>query len=292
MKSFSFIKTVPLFVFSLFMVVSAVQRTITISGTVVDSVTGLPVQDAIVLLFDTQSLNIDTSNLSTLPFDTAFTAANGTFSRTITAPQTNLILVYAVTKTGYSLYYSGTALLSTTVNLGTIKIVPNALAPKDTIMVSGKVVDSATGLGISGALVGLSGGDLDTVGKTAITTSDGTFSRQVIINKVGSLTIVGYIAYNAGYNPALGQKTATGKTVDLGTITLSANTHVRWNRQPVRSLSINATGMSVYSLNGRLLYTGPIASPGRIARQSSGTVLVDLRNNGMSVGKKKIVPVR
>jgi hypothetical protein len=268
------------------------QRSITVSGVVVDSVTGQPVQNAIVLLYDAQTLNIDTSDLSTLDLDTAFTASNGSFSKTITAPSTNLILIYAVVMEGYSLYYSGTALLTTTISLPTIKLVPTDLAAKDTITVSGKVVDSATGIGIPDAIVGLSGGDLDTVGKTAITDANGNFSRQVIINKVGALTIVGYVAYKDGYNPAIGQKTATGKTVDLGNIILSRNTPVLWKAQQRVRLRNIATSMTIYSMNGRKLYTGRVAPLNRVIEHSTSAVLVEFRHNGSIIDRKKVMPER
>jgi hypothetical protein len=258
----------------------------------VDSVTGQPVQNAIVLLYDAQTLNIDTSDLSTLDLDTAFTASNGSFSKTITAPSTNLILIYAVVMEGYSLYYSGTALLTTTISLPTIKLVPTDLAAKDTITVSGKVVDSATGIGIPDAIVGLSGGDLDTVGKTAITDANGNFSRQVIINKVGALTIVGYVAYKDGYNPAIGQKTATGKTVDLGNIILSRNTPVLWKAQQRVRLRNIATSMTIYSMNGRKLYTGRVAPLNRVIEHSTSAVLVEFRHNGSIIDRKKVMPER
>jgi hypothetical protein len=268
------------------------QRNITVSGVVVDSVTGQPVQNAIVLLYDAQTLNIDTSDLSTLDLDTAFTASNGSFSKTITAPSTNLILIYAVVMEGYSLYYSGRGLSSTTIKLDTIKLVPTDLAAKDTITVSGKVVDSATGIGIPDAIVGLSGGDLDTVGKTAITNANGNFSRQVIINKVGALTIVGYVAYKDGYNPAMGQKTATGKTVDLGNIILSSNTPVLWKAQQQRPLHNIATSMTMYSLNGRKLYTGRVMPLDRAIAHLTSAMLVEFRHNGSIVDRKKVLPAR
>lgn len=264
----------------------------TISGVVVDSATGLPVQNAIVLLYDTRTLNIDTSDLSTLELDTAFTGSDGSFSKVISVPMGNLLLVYAAVKDGYSLYFNGTGLLSSPVRLDTIRLVPTTIAAKDTITVSGKVVDSATGVGIPGALVGLSGGDLDTVGKTATTGADGSFSRQVIINKVGGMTIVGYIAYKDGYTPAIGQKTANGKTLDLGTIGLSQNTPVRRTLTPAAPVRTNPTSMNVYSLNGRLVYSGPAMRADLLLKNASGALLVEFRDKGVPVGRQKMIPSR
>jgi hypothetical protein len=265
------------------------QRSITVSGTVVDSVTGQPVENAVVLLYDASSLNIDTSDLSTLELDTAFTTSNGSFSKTISAPSSNLILIYAVVSQGYSFYFSGTALMSTTIKLDTIKLVPTDLATKDTITVSGKVVDSATGSGIPGAIIGISGGDLDTTGKSFATDASGNFTRQVIINKIGSSTIVGYIAYKDGYTPAMGQKTATGKTVDLGIITLSRNTPVLWKAQSRVWLQNNPTSMALYSLNGRRLSTGRVAPLNRLSLHSTNAALVEFRHNGSIIDRKKVL---
>jgi hypothetical protein len=282
-----------LFILLIFGFSFAAQRNVTVSGVVVDSVTGQPIPNAIVLLLDTNITDVsqvDSIDITKLKPDTAITTANGVFSKTITTTMTNFILAYMVIKEGYSVIINGTIMLSTTIDLDTIKLVPTDIAAKDTITVSGKVVDSATGVGIPGALIGLSGGDLDTVGKTAITDANGNFSRQVIINKVGTLTIVLYVAYKDGYNPAVGSETAINKTVDLGTIILSQNTPVLWKAQ--QRLRNIATSMTIYSMNGRKLYTGRVAPLNRVIEHSTSAVLVEFRHNGSIIDRKKVMPER
>jgi hypothetical protein len=273
---------------------AAAQRTITVSGVVVDSVTMQPVPNATVLLLDT-STNIDTSaigsiDISKLKPDSVLTTANGSFSKPLTVPYANIILAYMVVKEGYFLDFNFTLMLSTTINLDTIKLIPNAIAPKDTVTVSGTIVDSTTGIGIPGALIGLSGGDLDTAGKTAVADNQGNFSRQVIVSKVGTFTIVGYIAYKDGYNPAVGTKNATGKTVDLGIIKLLPNTQVRWTMRAAIPVPIRATNMTLYSLNGQRIYTGPGMPLKRAIRLPTSAVVADFKMHGTAIGRKKVIP--
>jgi hypothetical protein len=284
-----------LFMLSLMGFSFAAQRTVTVSGVVVDSVTGQPVPNAIVLLLDTNITDItqiDSVDINTLKPDTAFTSTDGSFSKTITTAATNLILAYMIVKEGYAIYLTGTIMLSTTINLGTIKLVPTALAPKDTVMVSGKVVDSKTGQGIPDAKVAISGADMDTTGKTVTTDANGTFSRQVILTRITSLTIVGYVAYKEGYEPVIGTKPAPGKTVDLGTIVLSSNAPVLCNPKKRMHPQNGLTTMTLYSLNGKRLYSGRVVPPGRGITHSTSAVLVEFKADGSIVDLKRFVPAR
>ncbi|MBN1129407.1 MAG: carboxypeptidase regulatory-like domain-containing protein [Chitinispirillaceae bacterium] len=298
MKLFSFTKNVSLFIISMVCMSFAVQRTIAVSGVVIDSVRDQPIQKAMVLLHDSQGIP-DINNMNGLSFDTVFTSSNGSFSYVMEIESTSNIMFYVLLKEMYAPKISYELLLgvTTSIALDTLLLVPSNLSGKDTVVVSGTVVDSVNGQGIAGALVGLMGGDLDTVGKTVVTGADGLFSKQIIVNTVtielaGTFTFVAFGVVKDGYAPATGIKMANGQTVDLDTIRLSPSTSIRWNGFTRNPLSVNANSMSVYSLNGRLLYTGPIISSDRIARHSSGAVMVDLKYSGTSVGKKKFVPMR
>jgi hypothetical protein len=263
-----------------------------VTGVVVDSTTRQPVQDAKVLLLDTnQSIILNGFDMNKLQFDSMSTASNGSFSLTVGS---NMTIFYSVVKAGYAVYINYCQLLqpTATVRLDTIRLVPLNLAAKDTLNVSGKVIDSATRTGIPGALIGMSGADLDTVGKTVIADANGNFSSKVVITKVSglSMSIIGYIAYKQGYSQAMGTKLVLTKVVNLSTISL-LSTSVRWTQRQAYARS-NPTGMALYSLNGRMLYSGRVAPLNRVIDRSTSAVLVEFRHNGSIVDRKKIMPVR
>jgi hypothetical protein len=275
----------------LFFVPAAQTKTLTITGTIVDSITGSPVPQAMVLLYATSSItSIDTSNLGALNLDTVFTGTNGKFQYQMTTSSQAIVLVYGVLKLDYQIKYNYSLILSTTVTLGAIKISPIDASQKDTLTVSGTVVDSATGNGISGALVIMSsGGGFDTTGNTVLTNNDGAFSKQVIISKLNGASIVTYIVTDQNYQTKLGQNTATGKQLDLGTITLKRTNAAIMPITLLSAARAQANRMSVYAINGRLLYTGRIVSLDKIVQGRTSAVIVKLTNENTSISTKKTV---
>jgi len=115
------------------------------------------------------------------------------------------------------------------VTLPPIKISKIDNSVRDTLTVSGIVKDSSTGIGINGARVIMTtGGAFDTIGNTTFTGADGSFSKQVIISKLNGASVVSYIITDQNYQTKLGQNTATGKQLDVGSILLkSTNVAIR-----------------------------------------------------------------
>jgi hypothetical protein len=289
------------FVGTLFCAASAqISRTITVTGTVVDSATGAPVPGALVLLLDTTasvlSIDLETlmNSLGNWKLDSAFSGADGSFSGSMSVSSGNMLLVYGVLKQGYQFYYFLTTIPpgANSVNIGTIRLKANDASAKDTITVSGKVVDSVTNQPIGGALVAMSGlGGIDTAGNRVLTNTDGTFSKQVIISKLNNSSIVAYVATAVGYTPKVGQGTAANKVLDVGTILLvSAGSAVVQGRG-MSFVKKSADRMAVYSLTGKLLYAGPVLPLESVMRKHRGAIIVDLKRNSTVVERKKIFPL-
>jgi hypothetical protein len=118
---------------------AAQTKSITVTGTVVDSTTGAPVPQAMILLFDTSTINIDPSNLGALKLDTVFSGTDGKIQYQMTVSTKSYILGYGVLKQGYHIKYSAAGFLFSTVDLGTIQISKIDTSVKDTLMVSGTV---------------------------------------------------------------------------------------------------------------------------------------------------------
>ena len=281
-----------IFVAGLFFIPNAQTKSITATGTIVDSTTGLPVPQAMVLLYASSSLSIDTNNLGALKLDTVFSGADGKFQHQMTVSTQAIILVYGVLKTGYQIKYNFSLIFLSTVTLGTIKISKMDTSMKDTIMVNGTVVDSSTTMGIGGALVIMtSGGGFDTTGNTVFTNANGTFSKQVIISKVNGASIVSFIITRQSYQTKLGKNTATGKQLDLGTILLKRIVDAIGTNAVVSMPRASANRMSVYTIGGRLLYAGRILPLEKIAQCGNCAVIVKLTNENTTIGMKKYVPV-
>ena len=274
---------------------SAQTKAITVTGTIVDSATGSPVSGAMVLLYATSDTSIDINNLGSLKLDTAFSGTNGKFQHQMTISAQAYFLVYGVLKEGYFIKYPSypSLILFTTVTLPTIEISKIDTSVRDTLQVTGTVVDSVTEVGIGGAFVIMStGGGFDTAGNTVLTNSDGTFSKQVIISKVNGVSTVSYIVTDQHYITALGQNQANGKQLNLGTITLkNKGSAIRPETKPV-SLSVRKIGMSVYSLNGRLLYEGGAQAIERIVRNYRSAVIVTIKYDNARMAIIKYTPIK
>jgi hypothetical protein len=134
------------------------------------------------------------------------------------------------------------------------------------------------------------GGAFDTIGNTVLTNPDGTFSKQVIISKANGASIVSYIITDRNYLTKLGQNTATGKQLDLGTILLKRIADAVRPGAKFGILPAAANRMSVYALNGRLLYTGRIVPLDKIEQGQTGAVIVKLANENTTIGTKIYMP--
>jgi len=277
--------------------VAAQQDTIFVSGKVVDSITGAPIPNATLLLYATASYNISPNNLGDLKLDTVYSDANGDISHTMSVIQNAFILVYGVIKQDYQIYYSVAGIQLQfniiTVNLGTIKLQKVDVLVKDTIVVSGAILDSSTGMGIDGAQVIMSGlGSFDTTGNTVLTGSDGKFSKQVIAGNAVSDTQLIYLVSKDGYRPMVGQQYISGKTLDLGTILLKRNTQgIIASAAPVR-MPRAAVVTGVYTLKGQLVSVGPFASGNPKLFRHSGVAVAVFRNQNGDARAKKVMATK
>jgi hypothetical protein len=272
----------------------AQTKSITATGIVEDSATSAGIPGAMVLLYAASLTDtIDLNNLGSLKFDTAFAGADGKFQHQMTIPAQAFFLFHAVFKLGYMINYDTipAIIFSTTVPVPPIIISKINNSVRDTLTVSGTVADLTTGTGIGGAFVIMTtGGGFDTTGNTVFTSANGTFSKQVVISVLNGASTVSYIITDRNYQTKLGKNTATGKQLDLGTIFLkSTNTAISLAYVAI-SKPATANRMSVYALNGRLLYTGRVLPLDKIAQCRSSSVIVALINGSVTVGTKKYSP--
>jgi hypothetical protein len=122
--------------------VSAAQKTVSVSGIVVDSASNQPISQATVGLFDTTMITIpnmsDTTSIVQMvtnmmnsgQIDTTTSASDGKISYSMKIASNSLVLLCGVFKQGYTFGYSISFLLPTanTVKLDTIKLskIPDA----------------------------------------------------------------------------------------------------------------------------------------------------------------------
>lgn len=278
-----------------FLANAQVPRTITVSGMVQDSATRLPVAGALVLLFDTNTIAIDPSALLNYKLDSTVSGTDGKFSYSMRVATNATLLGYAVAKQGYQTAYSATGILSLTVNLGVIKIAASTGSQRDTVTVSGTVLDSLTNAPIPGALVIMSGMvAIDTSsGNRVLTNADGTFSTQAIISKLNNVTMVGYVVSRVDYIAKTGEKTATGKQLDIGNIRLYKNAMKVLSGSRTSAAGNTVDWMYIYSLNGRLLYEGePVMPIEKVLTHKSAPVLIVLKHRDRIVEQRKLVLTR
>jgi hypothetical protein len=294
-KTLSF-ALIGIFAAGMFFLSTAQTKSITATGIVEDSATSSGIPGAMVLLYAASLTDtIDPNNLGSLKFDTAFSGADGKFQHKMTIPAQAYFLFHGVFKLGYMINYDTipTIIFSTTVPVPTIKISKIDNSVRDTLTVSGTVADLTTRTGISGALVIMStGGGFDTIGNTVLTNNYGTFSKQVIISKLNGASIVSYIITDPNYQTNLGKNTAIGKQLDLGTIVLKRNTSAIRQESGAFSSAARINRMSVYSLNGRLLYDGSALSLDKIVRNRHGALIVSLQYDNSIVTTKKYTPIK
>jgi hypothetical protein len=277
-----------------FLANAQLTRTITVTGTIQDSASGLPLAGALVMLLDTNTIPADIpgfiANIGNLKLDSTVSGADGQFSYVMTVSTSNFILGYAVLKQDYQLKFSAAGILSTTVNLGIIKIAKSDAGLKDTLTVMGRVLDFITNVPVPGALVIMSGiGALDTAsGNRATTNVDGIFSKQIIITKLNGVSIVGYVVSQLNYATKIGEMQASGKQVDLGAILLSPISQVVLPRRFMHTVENRPDGMCVYSLNGRLLYNGPVMPFEKITLCKGAPVMVMFKSNGILIDRRQV----
>jgi hypothetical protein len=172
---------------------------VTVSGKVVDS-TGLPVADAMVL-----TLSDTTFVLNSL--DSIVTKKDGTFSKQITVPKGTALLGYGVIKPGYQLSYGIGLVLLGSSNFGTTILKRGS--PGKPTAVSGRVIDSLSGLPVGDAMVRLTAisGAAVNPPDSARTSVDGKFSLTMLIDtsSIGPITSrIGYSVEKSDYQTKMG----------------------------------------------------------------------------------------
>lgn len=291
MKKYRFLLMVGLCIVSMACTVVGQQKII-VSGKVIDSNTGTPVSQALVLLSGLSSLSIP-NDIGGFKYDSTYSNADGTFKDTVTI--TGSILLYGAIKDGYDLSwnYVFIPLLSTNVNAPTIKLLPVGTSPKDTFMVSGTVVDSVTNKPIDGAQVILTGMSLSMTGDTVLTDANGIFSKQAIVSRTGprSVLILIYAVSKHGYDSRIGQNQPNGKQVKLGTIKLAPRATGVLPQRAIAPLKRSANAMSVFTLSGKRLYAGPARQLDRSLQRGAGVAVVRFTQDN-SIAAGKIVSVK
>jgi hypothetical protein len=252
-----------------------------------------------VLFYDMATLSFDTNDVTKIvtdimnsgQLDTAYTGTDGKFSYSLKVPSTSFILLCGVIKQGYQPGYAMGMLLSTSVKLDTVKLQKNnETAAKDTLMVSGTVVDSTSGSPIGNCRIIFNGtAGVDTVGNTTTTDANGTFSKQVVIAS-SALPVLIYLVNKEGYLSGGGQKQYSGKQVDLGTVKIKK---INAAVLPVRRLideGIGSTEMKIFTPSGRLLYSGEVKAFTPEKLHFHGLALFSLTRNGNNLAQRaKIV---
>jgi len=243
----------------------AQQKKVIVTGKVVDSVTSAAIPNAKIILSGLTVISIsqpiDSNAIRNLKYDTVYSKTDGTFSDTLVVVQTTNLLVYGVLKQGYAITYSFTLILLGSVDLGVIKVGKPADLIKDTITVSGTVVDSASGAAIAGVQMIMTGlGSFDTTGNTAVTDVQGKITKQVIVGNSAADRVLTYLVSKNGYFPAFGQQAISGKTLDIGTIKLKSNGQGIIVSNKVISKPDALQTVALYSVRGQLLYSGDLKS--------------------------------
>jgi hypothetical protein len=255
------------------------QQTITVTGIVVDSATHLPVSQALIGLYDTTVLTLpnlnDIASIAQLSgmvsnmigsgqVDTFSTAADGKISYSMKIASNSWVLLCGVLKPGYNFGFSARIFLPImkTINLDTIKIskIPQTNA-KDTIIVSGTIVESSAGTPVADCQIKINGpGGVDSVVNSATSNVSGIFTQQVIIGS-SSTPILVYAVTKDGYQSVIGQQAYSGKQVDFGVIKIkkTANTGVLTTNK-ILPYQKRTAGVKIYTSSGRLLFAGPIAA--------------------------------
>jgi hypothetical protein len=272
--------------------IQAQTKSLTVTGTIVDSLSGAAIQNATILLTSSVSTNITTNDLKNLKIDTVNTNAKGAFSHTMKVSFSAKLLIYGLTKQDYQIKYSYMGILTGSVALQTVKLGKIKVLVNDTLTVSGTIVDSITGKGIAGAQVNVSGlGSFDTAGNTGVTGVDGTFSKLVITRNAASDHQLIFMVSKTSYGLTVGQLAISGKTLPIGKIYLRKSTGIIVLGPIIESRK--AVLMGVYSLRGQLLCVGSsLLAYEKIHNRGDNMVIMLFRNNYGNVIARKAMELR
>ena len=198
--------------------------------------------------------------------------------------------------------------------LASLTFSASATAPAKTITVTGKVVDSVTSDSINGATVMLSVLTLTQEGElygllatgtptnalidtllhmnlkidTVYTDVHGAFSHQMQIDPTDAL--IGCVAAKPGYQTGYGIAFITNyvatTSVTVSTIKLKSNSSGILAASKPLPAQVRANNMTIYSLRGQQLYSGPVAAIDLALKNQRGPVIVNFRHNTATVDSR------
>lgn len=251
LQCLSFIVVLAAFIFS---PAFGQDKEVTVSGTVVDSVTGNPLSGVVILL--APGIIPDTSNL-----DTAFTQSDGKFNKTVLVADNTTMMTYITLKGGYKSKMGNSSIgVNNAVDFGTIALSEETYRE---IVIIGRVLDSSDNQPIPTALVILSNSSLilDTIYDSVFTSDIGVFSHKMQIGTGGIGPLPPQVIYSAtkdAYVPKEGYQAGNVDTCDLGDILLAKiNIPIIYDPySKIKISNVKPNRIEIYSVKGQMLYSG------------------------------------
>lgn len=285
----AFISILSILLFAVF--VSA--KDVVITGTVKSFATGDVIASAAVFAFGTDLANL------TIPdnVDSFYTDLNGNFSKTIQVADNANVLIYGAQKEGYLiksvpiLYIVSP--MPTEVNVGDIllKTIDDAT---DTLKVDGIVIDSATQDPVSNATVVLASGVIGDITIDTFTTDNAGVLNAKLPYIPSDNPMFNFIFFGVSKElySSVSDTAAIGQngSIDLGTIEIvKINTPITPLFASITKLA--PTHFSVYSLQGKRIYSGPISTFGKLKRNkfSNQQFIIKYFKNENLIGTEKIL---
>jgi hypothetical protein len=234
------------------------ERKITVNGTIVDSETGDPVPDVLIFFTDNISdvLNSDANAIMNNGQSTE-SDNSGKFSSEISVGESSFLLTGIFVKGDYQIEAKAITILGGTANFNTIKIKKEEFR---NIQVSGIIKDASSKEPISDVTVKVTNTTIiiDSTYYTLTTDNEGKFIQEMKIGKGGIVPPhILYSVKKTGYDSLGNMISVDGKSdIDLGTIYITGITPIKINSTAKNILS-KPISILVYSLNGKLLYSGP-----------------------------------
>jgi hypothetical protein len=237
------------------------EKTITVKGSVVDSVTNEPLSGVIVMLTDKLD-DILNGNIDSVMnnLDTATTDENGDFETEVTVDDGSMMITAVGIKASYKIGISIGIVLGNSATVRKMKLQPEVFKE---IVVKGVVKDSITKEPIPDAMVLVSNTSvvMDSIFDTVATDASGIFEVSMQIGTgTGMLAPrVIYVVQKDGYQVSMGIDSVGGdvEEFDIGDILLQEEENSINYLSSKKTFVLNqANQIYVYSLNGRLLYKG------------------------------------
>jgi hypothetical protein len=261
----------------------------TITGKVVDQDQS-PVENALIIL-SASLQNTNSPPVSPLPLstDSTYTDAKGMFTKELTVDLNAYGITYHILKDGWQ-EKSGYSLLTLlpSLDLGTLTL---SQGTSKKITVSGTILDTATNQPIYNALVLLRTSLWVKKPDSAYTDTNGNFIKQLAQTWIDTsiFTLVLYYSVEKrGYIPKNGQLPIPSPTINLGKIFLKTLiVNITPHPLQISAQVPSADRMELYSLNGRLLYTGAVKNINTVLKSSSLPVIVCFKLNDKILYKTK-----